>query len=124
MRELVLKKCNKCGSLIKVLKDCNCKDCGIICCNETMKEVKANSTDAAFEKHVPTYEVVDNKLLVTVNHVMEDDYFIEWVCFLTDSSEEYVYFKPGEKAQACFENKKGILYSYCNKHSLWMTEVK
>ena len=56
MKELVLKKCMKCNALVKVLEDCKDESCGIVCCGEPMKEVKANSTDAAFEKHVPTYE--------------------------------------------------------------------
>ena len=38
-RELVIRKCAKCGAMVKVLIDCTCKDCGIKCCNETMKEI-------------------------------------------------------------------------------------
>ena len=124
MKELVLKKCNKCGALIKVFKDYTCDECGIKCCDEVMKEIKPNSVDAAFEKHVPEYELDGDKLLVKVNHVMEEDHYIEWISFITEDSEEYVYFKPGDEAKVCFTYKKGKLYSYCNKHLLWMNEVK
>lgn len=118
--ELIIKKCMKCGAIIKVIKDCNCKDCGIICCNEKMQEMKPNSIDAAVEKHVPTYEIEDNILKVRVNHVMEDEHFIEWICLKTENKEEYVYLKPNEDAVAIFKNvKSGILYAYCNKHGLW-----
>ena len=79
MRELKLKKCLKCGALVRVIEDCNCKDCGIECCGNAMNEVEANSVDAAFEKHVPTYERKDGKLIVTVNHVMESEHYIEWL---------------------------------------------
>ena len=34
--ELIIKKCQKCGALIEVINDCNCKDCGIICCEKPM----------------------------------------------------------------------------------------
>ena len=40
---MVLKKCMKCGALVKVLKDCNCDNCGIKCCNEEMTIIKPNS---------------------------------------------------------------------------------
>ncbi len=124
MRELVIKKCFDCGALIRVINDCKC-DCRIKCCESEMKEIKANSTDAAVEKHVPTYELEDNKLIVKVNHVMDEDHFIEWICLLTDNREEYVYFKPGECAKAIFNNvDSGILYSYCNKHGLWKQDIK
>ena len=34
--------CEKCGALVKVLIDCTCKNCGIKCCGETMKEIPAD----------------------------------------------------------------------------------
>ena len=58
MEELKLKRCLKCGALVKVLQDCNCDD-GIMCCGEKMQDVVANSMDASFENHVPTYQKED-----------------------------------------------------------------
>ena len=29
----------KCGAMVKILIDCTCNNCGIKCCNETMKEI-------------------------------------------------------------------------------------
>lgn len=125
MRELVLKKCLKCGALVKVIKDCDCGDCGIKCCGEVMREVKANSTDAAIEKHKPTYTVTKDKLVVNVAHVMEDDHYIEWICLLTDNKEEYVYLLPNDKPEVVFDKvKQGTIYAYCNKHGLWETDIK
>ncbi len=60
-RELVVKKCLKCGAIVKVVEDCNCP-CGIECCGEEMKAIVPNSVDAAIEKHVPVYEVKDGKI--------------------------------------------------------------
>ena len=122
MRELILKKCPKCGALVKVLDDCHCP-CGIMCCGEKMQEVKANSIDASWEKHVPHYEIEANNLKVQVNHVMDEDHFIAWLMFVTSEKEETVYFKPGEVAEAIFPRANGILYAYCNKHGLWSKEV-
>ena len=119
MRELKLKKCLECNTLVKVMNNGE----KLICCNREMIDVKANSTDAAFEKHVPTYEINGDKLEVSVNHVMESDHFIEWICFINDEREEYVYLNPNSCATATFDYSKGTLYSYCNKHGLWEKEI-
>lgn len=125
MKELFLKKCSKCGALIKVIKDCNCEDCGIKCCGDVMANVKPNSVDAAFEKHVPTYEVTEDKIIVTVNHVMEDDHYIEWICLVSNEAEEYKYFNSGDSCTCEFKKvNDGVLYSYCNKHGLWKSDIK
>ena len=125
MKELVIMKCLKCGAIVKVLKDCTCDNCGINCCGEPMKIVKANSVDAAIEKHKPTYTVENDKIVAKVNHVMDEEHFIEWICLLYDNKEEYVYLNPNEEPAAIFDKvDSGKLYSYCNKHGLWETDIK
>ncbi len=119
--ELIIKKCMKCGTIISFRNE-GCSD--ITCCNETMQILIPNSTDAAFEKHVPTYTVEGDSLKVSVNHVMDNDHYIEWICLKTDEKEEYVNFKPGKVAVTVFPNvPSGMLYAYCNKHGLWSTEI-
>ena len=125
MKELIIKKCTKCGATVKVLHDCKCEGCGIKCCGEEMKKLKPNSVDAAIEKHVPTYEVKDGKIYVTVNHVMEDEHYIEWISLVTKSKEITKYLDPGKDAVAHFKYTPGsTLYAYCNKHGLWKKEVE
>ena len=123
MEELKLKKCLKCGALVKVLQDCNCED-GIICCKEKMHDVIANSTDASFEKHVPTYQKENDEMIITVNHVMEEDHYIEWILVKYKNENKEVFFKPGDQASVRVPYEKGaLIYSYCNKHGLWKCEV-
>lgn len=124
MKELKLKKCLKCNALIKVIEDCNCEDCGIVCCGEPMKDVKSNSVDAAFEKHIPVYEIEESNIVITVNHVMEEDHYIEWIIYVTNNLEITKYFKPNEELKLIVPYEKGAkIYSYCNKHGLWEKEV-
>lgn len=124
MKELAIKKCLKCGAMVNIMQECTCEGCGIICCGEQMQELKANVTDAVVEKHVPTYEIENDMLKVKVNHVMEEEHFIEWICLKTDNKEEYVYLKSNKEAVATFNNvKSGILYAYCNKHGLWSAKI-
>lgn len=125
MKELIIKKCEKCGALVKVFKDCTCDNCGIKCCGEEMKALVPNSVDAAVEKHVPTYEIENDKVIVTVNHVMEEEHYIEWAALVTDNKECTKYFIPGKEAKATFKYVPGsTIYAYCNKHGLWKADVK
>ena len=88
-----------------------------------MVVVRPNSVDAAFEKHVPNYEEKDGKIIATVNHVMDEDHYIEWIAFVGENKEETVYLKPGEEARVEFSKMNGKIYSYCNKHGLWVKEI-
>ena len=125
MKELVIKKCFKCNAIVRVIEDCNCDNCGIVCCGEKMKNLTANSTDGAVEKHVPTYEIKGDLVEVVVSHVMDSDHYIEWISASYENEEHVKYLNPGEDAKAVFKYQKGmVLYSYCNKHLLWKTEVK
>ena len=72
MKDLMLKKCLKCGSLVKVINDCDCENCGIMCCGEKMSVVVANSVDASFEKHIPNYEVIGDEMKIKVNKKLVD----------------------------------------------------
>ena len=122
-KEFQIKKYLKCGAIVKVMEDCNCP-CGINCCGEEMKELIPNSVDAAIEKHVPSYEINGDKIIVKVNHVMEEDHYIEWICVVSDSDEIIKYYKPGDEPVLITEYKQGlVLYAYCNKHGLWKKEV-
>jgi len=124
MKELIIKKCPHCGAVVKIIEDCHCDNCGIKCCDEEMKIIKANVSDGAVEKHKPTYTVDGNNLIVNVDHVMEENHYIEWICLLTDNTEEYIYLNKGDSPTVVFNKvSSGKIYSYCNKHGLWVTEI-
>ena len=123
--ELIIKKCLKCGATVRVIEDCNCDNCGIKCCGEEMRIIVPNSVDAAVEKHVPTYEVADDELVVKVNHVMENEHYIEWISLVKENKEYTVKLCPEQNAEARFPYLKGAtLYAYCNKHGLWKADVE
>lgn len=123
--EFKLKKCLKCGAMVEVIKDCTCDNCGIKCCGQEMVTLNPNTQEASFEKHIPTYEVVGDYVIVTVNHVMEEDHYIEYIALDSENINAKKYFKAGETAKAVFPYIKGSkLYGYCNKHGVWVTEVK
>lgn len=115
--------CETCGNMIAMLKRSGAE---VMCCGKKMTELVPGTTDAAVEKHVPVFEVRDNKVFVTVGsveHPMLDEHFIEWIAVQTDLGNQRKELKPGEKPQACFALCEGekveAVYAYCNLHSLW-----
>lgn len=95
-------------------------------------ELKAGSTDAATEKHVPAVKAVDGKLEVQVGeiaHPMLDNHYITniWVEY-PDGTVEKKTLKPGEAPNTEFDitdvNGKVTVYEYCNLHGLWKKEIE
>lgn len=122
--DLTIKRCSKCGAMVQVMKDCTCDNCGIKCCGEQMQTLVPNTVDCAVEKHKPVVKKVDNQVLVTVNHVMENDHYIEWIAMVSDEKMGKKILKPNQEAIVTFPYIKGSkIYAYCNKHGLWETDV-
>ena len=120
--KLVIKKCLACGTTVKVLHE-SC--CNMKCCGEEMKEMIPNSVDAAVEKHVPTYEKVEDEIVAKVNHVMEKEHYIEWISLVKENKEITVKLYPEQDAEVRFPYIPGsTLYAYCNKHGLWKKDVE
>jgi superoxide reductase len=117
--------CEKCGAMVKVLIDCTCENCGIKCCGEVMTALVPNSVECAIEKHIPTYERVEDEVYVKVPHVMEKEHYIEWVAMVAENKECMVKMYPEQDAEARFKYIPGsTVYAYCNKHGLWKIDVE
>ena len=50
--------CEHCGNIIGMVKDSGVP---VVCCGQKMKEIVPGTTDASVEKHVPVFEVKENK---------------------------------------------------------------
>jgi len=88
------------------------------------KEMIANSTDASKEKHIPKYEINDEKVQIQVSHVMEEDHYIEWIMVEYEDFDITKYLKPKDEASLIADYVKGMkIYSYCNQHGLWRIEI-
>ena len=119
-------RCTKCNAKMFVIDECKCESCeGITCCNEKMIETTINTEEASFEKHMPQYQIMDNKIEVVVPHPMDEDHYIELIALVHDNETEMVELKPGMEAKKIFNYyPNSIIYSLCNKHGLWKNEVK
>ncbi len=125
MKEVKFYKCPVCGNIVELIE-------GDIkrtkCCGQEMELLVTNTVDAAVEKHVPVYEVVDNELVVTVGeveHPMSEEHYIMWVLLVTDNRSYRVELKPNDKPVVKLPYvDNSTLYAYCNLHGLWKNEIK
>lgn len=121
MNELNLKKCSRCGKIVDVM---HYNDKNIMCCNEIMLDVKSNITECAIEKHLPSYKIIDGKILVEVKHVMEEEHYISFIALVKNNLKITKFLNGELKAEVEFPYLRGAtLYAYCNKHGLWKVDV-
>ena len=121
--EMKFYRCSRCGQIIAIVKKTGSP---VICCGAPMEEIIPGVSDGALEKHVPVYEVRDNKVFVTVGaaeHPMLPEHYIEWVSLQTKFGNQRKALKPGEAPKVCFSICEGdeveAVYAFCNLHSLF-----
>lgn len=91
-------------------------------------ELKANTVDASFEKHVPVYEKNGDEIIVRIGsivHPMTEEHYIMFIALVSNKEINIVRLNPGDEAIAKFKYSKGSkIYAYCNLHSLWENTVE
>ena len=119
--------CKHCGNIVGAIHE---SGAAIVCCGEPMAELKANTTDAAKEKHVPVIEISGDIVTVKVGsvpHPMLPEHSIQWVYLLTKEGGQRKCLSPGEEPVATFAlvpgDKVVAAYEYCNLHGLWKAEA-
>ncbi len=120
-------ECKKCGCVVELVRQGNGAPVGCNCA-ETMRELKANSTEASHEKHIPRAKQVGNTVTVTVaeeKHPMNEEHYIGWVAICTDGGTQRKPLYPSDEPTVSFELSSGEklreVYAFCNKHGLWRT---
>ena len=81
-------RCPVCGKIIAIVEERNVPT---ICCGKPMEELTANTVEASFEKHIPTFEVKDGivKVVVgSVEHPMLDNHYIGWISLQTNKGNQ------------------------------------
>ena len=92
-------------------------------------ELKANSTDAAKEKHVPEINVKGDEVEIVVGstlHPMTEEHYIEAIVLVTSEKTVMKKLQPTDEPKASFKlvknEKINKAYAYCNLHGLWVKE--
>lgn len=119
-------KCKANGSILYAVCDRSTGDV----CEDLLASMKPNTTDGAYEKHVPVVDINGKNVCVSVGstlHPMLDTHYIEWIALKTDRSVYFRYLKPDTSPKACFELIEDEMplaaYEFCNLHGLWMTDI-
>lgn len=119
-------RCDICGNIVGLIEDAGIP---MVCCGEEMTELVANTTEGAYEKHLPVAKLEGNLITVDVGsvaHPMVAEHFIQWIYLETEKGGQRKALKPGEIPQAKFalvDDKAVAVYEYCNLHGLWKTEI-
>jgi len=120
-------KCASCGSIVESLWNGNES---LFCCGNEMKELVANTTDAAKEKHVPVIERKGKLVTVKVGevaHPMTKEHYILFIELIAGDKVLRHDFKEGDtSAEATFlvDDETAALSAreFCNLHGLWGTK--
>lgn len=123
-KKLEMYKCSICGNFVEVVLEGAGE---LVCCGQPMNLLKANTTDAAQEKHVPFFVKKDAELEVRIGsvlHPMTDEHYIQFIEVFSDD-EKYVkrkYLFPTD--EPIFPLKGYDIGSltareFCNLHGLW-----
>ena len=90
-----------------------------------LTEMLPEQSRSFFQKLIRDGFVMVNHIIVKVNHVMEEDHFIEWIAMLANNKIIKKFLLPGEEACVIFPYVKGSkIYSFCNKHGLWAKDIE
>lgn len=89
------------------------------------EELTPNTTDGAYEKHMPVIEHHTDSFLVkvgSVEHPSLPAHYIQWIILETATGYQKVDLKPGDEPVASFNVTEPVVaaYEYCNLHGLWM----
>lgn len=113
--------CPVCGNMVEVLRVGGGE---LVCCGKPMKQVTANTTDAATEKHVPVIEKIEGGFKVKigeVEHPMLAEHHIEWIEMIAGDKSQRKYLTVGEAPVAEFltEAESITARENCNLHGMW-----
>ncbi len=122
MTDLKFYYCTHCGQIVIKVKE----GAPMVCCGEVMRELIANTTDAASEKHVPVVSIKCNTATITVGsipHPMTPDHYISHIIIETNLGYAVRTLSPNDEPKTTYKLNAGEkiknVYAYCNLHSLW-----
>lgn len=119
--------CKHCGNVIESLWNGKVP---VHCCGEPMQALKANTVDAAHEKHVPVISREGDQVTVKVGdvpHPMTKEHYILCIEVIKGQSiYRHDLIEGDTVAEATFcipdDGTELIARAYCNLHGLWSSK--
>jgi len=124
--ERMFLRCDLCGNIVGMVHDTGVTP---VCCGKPMTLLKANTVDAAKEKHVPVGELDGSKLTVnigSVSHPMTEAHYIMWIAVAQGSHTQRIALDYTGEPKAVFSidpAKPVTIFEYCNLHGLWTADL-
>lgn len=118
--------CDKCKNLVNMI---TCSGERISCCGAEMKNMEPEYTDEGAGKHQPVVKRRGDIISVNVgseSHPMTERHAISWVALVTNKGTHRKFLVPGEEPVVTFaitDELPVAVYSYCNLHGLWKTQI-
>ena len=118
--------CKHCGNIVGLIHNAGVP---LICCGEPMQELKANTTEAAQEKHVPVVTVAGDTVTVSVgsvSHPLTSEHSIQWIYLQTKHGGPRKALLPEEEPKAVYklvDDEPVAAFAYCNLHGLWKADI-
>lgn len=112
MKRAKFRVCPVCGNVIASLGEGVFSCCGI--------QLPALEAEEPSEKHEIRVSVVDNELLVELEHPMSKEHYLSFAALCTDEKIQLIKMYPEQDPMVRFNRRgHGILYVYCNRHGLF-----
>ena len=119
-------RCKICGKIVAMVNETAVPT---ICCGQEMYELLQNTTEGAFEKHIPVVNYDGERVRVSVGnilHPMTKEHNIPWIYLQTDRGGQRKCLEVGKAPVVTFalsDEEPVAAYAYCNLHGLWKAEI-
>lgn len=121
-------KCADCDTLVEALSGQCCDE--LMCCGKPMEILKPNQLIGLEEKHLPVVKIGEGVITACIGrvlHPMSREHSILWVELKGKNISRRIELKKGEDPIATFNVDASdgpfAIYSYCNLHGLWKTDI-
>lgn len=135
-KDLKFFKCGICGNIAELIEDSGVR---MVCCDQNMTLLVANTVEASIEKHIPAITKMDTCVcgsgdcassikvqIGSVIHPMTADHHILFVVLETENGAKRRMLDVGAEpivTFCCCDDKAIAAYAYCNLHGLWKADV-
>jgi transcriptional regulator with XRE-family HTH domain/desulfoferrodoxin (superoxide reductase-like protein) len=109
--------CPICGNVIQ-----STGEALISCCGITLPPLEPEPMD---EGHLIKLEEVEDEYYVTVDHPMTKTHYISFLAAVSDQTVQFTKLYPEGDAATRFKiNRVDRIYAYCNRHGLFVLDLR
>lgn len=118
----------QCAVCKRIVAEIQAGDGVLICHDQPMIEIVAQSHNEGEEKHLPVIEVTEQSITVKIGsipHPMTPEHYIEWIEIMVDGKNCKQLLSPTDQPLAIFpvSGQSITARAYCNIHGLWQSSL-